>query len=662
MLIYSSTKKQFMEDIDTESFMSKLKGEYYNKIGGINPSEETSWKNSITNYMYKVLNSSEVPNSAGIAIEFKVPLTSKRIDFMISGYDENNNGNVIIIELKQWSSATRTENMDGVIKVNTFVGGSNRNVTHPSYQAWSYKTLIEDFNQATQNNLINLIPCAYLHNYNPINRSELDNENYKVYVDKAPLYLEGDALKLREFILRNLRKGDNGKNLYEIDHGKLKPSKSLQDLIQGMLSGNSEFVMIDNQKVIYESALLFGKVSNADNKKRVLIIEGGPGTGKTVVAINLLDKYLNAGFVSQYVSKNAAPRNVYMKKLKSGKFKKEGMRIEHLFRGSGVYINAPQNELDVLIVDEAHRLNSKSGMFKNLGENQIKEIINASKCSIFFIDENQKVDISDIGTKAEIEKYAKTFDAEIYNFKLESQFRCNGSDGYLSWLNNILQIKETANAEGFDFDFDFQIFDSPIELKKAIEEKNNINNKARLVAGYCWDWISSGKNDSNIFDINIEEYNFHMSWNLGNSTTWAIDKESINEVGCIHTCQGLEFDYVGVIIGDDLKVVDGICKTNFLKRAKTDKSLSGIKKKYKENPHKALEIADEIIKNTYRTLMTRGQKGCYIFCTDKQLSNYFKAHLPKINKNHINEYSINDEQTPSSVVAEENTEYKKTKK
>ena len=146
-----------------------------------------------------------------------------------------------------------------------------------------------------------------------------------------------------------------------------------------------------------------------------------------------------------------------------------------------------------------------------------------------------------------------------------------------------------------------------------------------MVAGYCWDWISEGKNNSNVHDIVIPEHNFEMSWNLGNSQTWAIDSMSVNEMGCIHTCQGLEFDYVGVIIGDDLRYEDGHIVTDYTKRASTDQSLKGINKiAREEGQEKAYEIADSIIKNTYRTLMTRGMKGCYVYCTDKGLHNYLK--------------------------------------
>jgi len=168
--------------------------------------------------------------------------------------------------------------------------------------------------------------------------------------------------------------------------------------------------------------------------------------------------------------------------------------------------------------------------------------------------------------------------------------------------------------------------------------------------------IKEGKNKSDVFDITIPECNFAMSWNLGNSQTWAIDPNSVNEIGCIHTAQGLEFDYVGVIIGNDLRYENGKIVTDVTERAKTDQSIKGIYKMFQQDFDKAEKIADEIIKNTYRTLMTRGQKGCYIYCIDKKLSNYLKKRLNP--KNEIIYPIDNEENTNNMMVAEDSEEYR----
>ncbi len=622
MIVYEATKELFVEDVIQDRIEENIDEKFYNKMGyHTSQSERNAWKNSME-YMLKVLIDSNIPSNIGVAIEYKIPNTSKRVDFIITGFDANRKNVAVIVELKQWEKASIVSGKDGIVEA--YTGHALREVAHPSYQAWSYATTIEDYNENVQQKQIGLYPCAYLHNYQKIMPPTLLSDVYKEYLDKAPAFVKGDVEKLREFINKYIQYGDDRETLYMIDNGKIRPSKSLQDSLSNMLKGNREFIMIDDQKIVYETALSMARKSYKDGKKRVLIVKGGPGTGKSVLAINLLVNLTNENMVCQYVTKNAAPRNVYASKL-SGDLKKT--RINNLFKGSGCFVESAENEFDVLLVDESHRLNAKSGMFKNQGENQIKEIIHAGKFSIFFIDESQRIDIYDIGSVDEIQKYIRQVGAEYEILELESQFRCNGSDGYIAWIDDVLQIRETANKNGFDLDYDIQIFDNPTEMKEKIFEINKKNNKARLLAGYCWEWIKEGKNKSDVYDITIPEYNFAMSWNLGNSSTWAIDPKSVNEIGCIHTSQGLEFDYVGVIIGEDLIYEDGKIVTDFKKRAKTDNSLKGIKKMYSENPEKALRLADEIIRNTYRTLLTRGQKGCYIYCTNKKLSDYLKKRL-----------------------------------
>ena len=624
MLVYEGVKSGFIDDVDLGIIADKIRNKYIEVVKK-RPSapEFNSWKNSMQ-YMRGVLSDNEIPSNTGIAIEYNIPPTGCRIDFMMSGYNKEKS-NVVIIELKQWDKATEVGKMDGIYKVNTFTGGGMRDVNHPSYQAMTYANLIKDYNEAVQLKDINVVPCAYLHNYYFEDDDTLLSSNYKEYTDKAPLFGHNDVINLRNFIKRYIESGDDGNILYEIDHGRIRPSKMLQDSLRNMLKGNKEFYMIDNQKIVYEYALRNAIETVSKNDKNVMIVRGGPGTGKSVLAVNLLVELNNRNMTCFYVTKNAAPRSVYSSKLR-GDFTQT--YINHLFQGSGSFIDEERNKLDCLVVDEAHRLNAKSGMFQNKGENQIKEIINAAKFSIFFIDENQKVTLKDIGSEDLIRKFANELGAGIYTFDLDSQFRCNGSDGYVAWLDRVLDIKDTANFDIDGFDYDFRVIDDPNEVKRLVEEKNKGNNKSRMVAGYCWNWITEGKNNSEIHDIEIPEYNFGMSWNLGNSTTWAIDPESVKEVGCIHTCQGLEFDYVGVIIGDDLRYENGKIVTDYTKRAKTDTSLNGIKKIAKEQGEEvANKIADNIIKNTYRTLMTRGMKGCYVYCTNKELNDYLKDNI-----------------------------------
>ncbi|WP_407272049.1 DNA/RNA helicase domain-containing protein [Radiobacillus sp. PE A8.2] len=622
MIVYEASKQEFLNHVDQDVLVNHILNQFELKLGRTSESEIRSWDNSML-HMYRVLNDQSIPNDAGVAIEYKIPYTSKRVDFLLSGHDGETDS-VIIVELKQWSEVEKVEGKEAIVK--TALNRGLHEVAHPSYQAWSYAALIEDYNENVQEQFIQLKPCAYLHNYRKTQDDPLTDTYYDYYLNLAPVYAKGDVEKLRSFIKKYIKHGDQQDILYQIEQGRIRPSKSLQDSLASMLKGNQEFVMIDEQKVIYETALQLAEVAIETDTKQIMIIEGGPGTGKSVLAINLLVALTNKTLTCQYVTKNSAPRSIYSTKLK-GDFRKT--RIDNLFKGSGSYTESELNELDVLIADEAHRLNEKSGLFSNLGENQVKEIIHTSKMSIFFIDENQRVTLKDVGSVEMIKKYAKEYGAEITSGVLASQFRCDGSDGYIAWLDDLLQIRETANANDMGLDYDFKVFSDPNEMKREIEKKNENNNKSRIVAGYCWEWPKANRGKSSFHDIQIEEHNFGISWNLDNTATWAIDDASIDEAGCIHTCQGLEFDYVGVIIGDDLRYENGRVVTDYTKRAKSDQSLKGIKKMVKENPDQAEEIADKIIRNTYRTLMTRGQKGCYVHCTDKNLEEYLISQLKR---------------------------------
>jgi len=615
MIVYSSTKSQFHTDVMSNDIGGIIHETFLRRTGrSTGKSEIDSWIHSLQ-YMERVLRDDEIPSDAGVAIEYHIPQTSKRIDFILTGKDEERRDTAVLVELKQWERAMRTD-QDAIV-VTRFKRGEEATL-HPSYQAWSYKRLLEDFNQTVQDEHIQLHPCAYLHNYAPDDC--ITHPFYEDYLLKAPAFLKNDALKLQAFIKRHVRHGDKDEILYRIDHGRIRPSKNLADQLTSMLQGNREFTLVDDQKIVYETALSLAARSLLGSK-HVLIVEGGPGTGKSVVAINLLVEMTNREFVVQYVTRNSAPRLVYEAKL-TGSFKKS--HVSNMFSGSGSFHSVDADSYGCLLVDEAHRLNEKSGMFSHLGENQIREIIRSSRCSVFFIDEDQKVTLKDIGDKREIQRWAKTEGAKVTELALESQFRCNGSDGYLAWLDNTLQIRPTANQSLEPEDYDFRIVDSPGELHSWIRERNKEKNKARMVAGYCWDWVS--KKQPQLRDIVIGRY--EATWNLDtDGQAWIIKPNSVSEVGCIHTCQGLELDYVGVIVGEDLIVRDSRIVTQPDKRSRMDKSVSGWKALRKVDPGGTAERLDAIIKNTYRTLMTRGQKGCSVYFVDAETRGYFESRL-----------------------------------
>jgi DUF2075 family protein/ATP:corrinoid adenosyltransferase len=418
--------------------------------------------------------------------------------------------------------------------------------------------------------------------------------------------------------------GEGVELLKRIDSSPTRPSKPLADAVGNMLNGQEEFVLVDDQKTVLESIVSAATKAGVETKQ-VLIVHGGPGTGKSVIALNALTRLTSLRMNARYVTPNAAPRAVFEEKLQ--KLINRQM-LTGLFSGSASYTHAERDSFDMLIVDEAHRL-KKRHQYSKGGVNQIEEIIDAARASVFFIDEAQQVTWQDIGDVEAIEAFAKAAKAEVHHFTLNSQFRCGGSDDYLVWLDDTLGVR-ADDASYFSPDrYDFRIFDDPSKLHDTIRERNKTNNKSRMVAGYCWNWVS--KNDPKQADLVFPEFRYQAQWNLNeNASTFIIQPDSVSEVGCIHTTQGLEVDYVGVIIGPDLVFRNGELTTDPSARAKTDKSLHGFKKALSEDAAAATERADMIIRNTYRTLMSRGMKGCYVYFTDKATADYFRSKLPAV--------------------------------
>ena len=613
MIIYSNTVLNFNKDVFNGCIANKLEELFIKfNIGKESSGEYRSWMSSLE-VMSNVLLNASVDKAVNVAIEYQIPLTSKRVDFLISGLDEDDKEKILAIELKQWSKVEKTS-LEDCVKV--FGVTDNEVRVHPSQQIYSYCQLISNFNKSVQEDGITLVPCAFLHNYPNKNSYILEDEVYKKIVAEAPCFYQNDRENLGIFISKHISKPAK-RNLFEvIDDGKLKPSKALQDAILPMVQGNEEFVMIDEQQVAYATITKIVRDKLKTGKKYTIIVKGGPGTGKSVIAVQALAKLNSEGFATAYMTKNSAPRQVFKIKLTEGHLTQK--YIGDLLRSpQGLEYCATLNKFPCIIVDEAHRLTT------HYGHNQIDDIIRCSQINVFFIDEDQKVTTKDIGTIDAIYQYARKYNSIVIcnkDLELKSQFRCNGSDGYLAFLDNVLEIRETPNTSLDGLDYDFRVFDSPTEMRNELAKLNQINNKSRLLAGYCYEWVS--ENNTVLQDIILDD-GFFAQWNLRNGQPFAISDTSFDQVGCIHTCQGLEFDYVGVIIGQDLTYEDGRLLTHPDKIAKSDKS-SGIRS------CKDKELAAKLIKNTYKTLLSRGQKGCFVYCENSELRNYFRKCLSDI--------------------------------
>lgn len=614
MIVYSDSVKNFCDNVTSISdILNNRFKELFHKYS--NSSEIDSWKNSLK-YFSNILSETTIPDECTITLEYNIPLTSNRIDLILTGFN-NKKPVIFVFEFKQWQYVNDVPESDYLVQ--TTLNGNIQEVVHPGYQVWSYSEIIKNYNEYIQINDIDVNACLLMHNYIFNDDDVLLQKKYEPFMKNINYFGSNNIKELIDYLNTSLTSGDNGEIISNVDNSKIKPSFKIQTEINYLIGEKKFFNMIDQQIVVYDKIMSIIKNEEEGN---VIIVKGRPGTGKSIIAINLLNAITNSGKTCQYVSRNTAPRVIYSYTLK-GELKKT--LIDYLFRSSGSYTEAGEKSINTLIVDEAHCLTEKSGLFNNYGVNQIMEIIKSSKNSVFFIDELQQVHLNDIGTIDNIKKIANNLNYKITELSLDYQFRCNGSDEYLSFVDYILGLNDKLPSNSINYDF--KIIDSPNELFEIIKKKNEIN-PSRLVAGYCWNWNKKEMNNTNYHDIKIGD--FEISWNLGQNQTFAID-DSINEAGCVHSVQGLEFDYVGVIIGKDVKYKDNHVITDYNAHGSADPSFKGIKKMFKSSECEAKIIADKLIKNAYRVLLTRGAKGCYIYCQDEEYREFIKNVIKNIN-------------------------------
>lgn len=613
MIIYQNSVTGFQSDVDNNQIADKIEQEFIEKIGHtVSPSEKSSWNNSLYR-MGTIVRLSKLPDTCWILIEYNIPSTSKRIDFLICGHDQHNQKNFIIVELKQWEKATTT---DMPYLVNTFIHGNYHDVAHPSYQAYSYKHFLCDMSTAVYEKNIHPYSCAYLHNYKAGKKEPLLDKKYAEFYLDTPIFFKDDALKLEKFFHEYVGRGNGDTIVQDFVSSKIKPSKKFIEYVSDLFQHNPAYILLDEQVIAYANIM---KYACASDKRTTIIVNGGPGTGKSVVAMNVFVDLLKSGKNALFVAPNSSFKTAMIDVLAWHKVKAKN-RLMKIFSGSTKFCEVSPLSYDVLIVDEAHRLKAK-GTYMYKGDSQVEDVIKASRVNVFFIDDEQRIRPNDEGSMDYVESVAKKNHSEVIKVELKAQFRCSGADGFVNWVEHTLQIRDTANFDGWDKEsFEFKIMDSPQDLEKYIQRKRINGYTARIVAGFAWPWTAAkdGNPDAEIADVKIAEYGYARPWNSRHDQyTWAIDESKSHQIGCIHTSQGLEFDYVGVILGRDIyydpdtHTVNGDYENYYDKTGK-----SGLRNKPDE--------LTQYIKNIYRVLMTRGIKGCTIFCCDKNLQAYMK--------------------------------------
>ena len=644
MIIYQESKSEFIKECDQQSISDKVATSMrYNGISSFEESQINAWKYSLP-AIADVLKQSNTDSDIDVAIEYKINQSRDRIDFLIYGQDEANKNNVIIIELKQWSSVTRTNKKNFV---HTFGGGGEKDYWHPSYQAKNYANLLYNFNEYLQENDVSLRTCAYLHNMDNGNIVLLGNLKLFPITNETPVFLKDDSAKLADFISKYVKHG-NKNLLYEIENSRVVPSRHLADMLKESIEGNDFFSYDEAQANAVSEIVKTVEDAIYYNEKKTIIIRGGAGTGKSVVAINVLGQLVSGkngkNYNAVYCTANASPRYLYTEELINNNYKKNA--INNLFKYPTVFVNAGENVFDCAIIDEGHRVfDFKGGVGIKKGTHVLEEIIKSSRISVFFIDEDQAVLKIDYATVDRIKETARKCHSRVIEGKdleLTTQFRVLGGESYISFIKSFLGYDNLIEHYNLSSNYDFRVFDSALEMQKAIREKDeicrkeyaeqhplvpidNISGRCRMVAGYTYEWVSKNQfRDGPDYDIILDDGKYKAKWNLrckevGAQYSWVSDPLSVDEVGCIHTCQGLDMNYCGVIIGKDLVFKDG--ELHFDKTANAKSDLASQIKNADD------ETAKKLIRNTYNVLLTRGMKGTYVYCEDANLRDYLKSFI-----------------------------------
>ncbi len=623
MRLYSGSSEQFIEDTYQNRIAQKVRESFLQQMGHYPPeSEVAAWRNSLkaTSWVFEHAKLTD----HGVIVEYQLPLTSKRLDCMICGKDRERHDNAVIIELKQWD---RCRPAEGDREVMAWVGGSDRELLHPSVQAGQYRMYLEDVHTVfyPESDGVTLSACAYLHNYNGRPDDPLLSRKFQSIVETTPLFTADDVPRFEDYLVSRLERGEGLEVLQKVEESRYRLSKKLMDHVANVIRGTPEYILLDEQLVVYDRVLSLVKGGFHGAKKTILIVRGGPGTGKSVIAINLMADLLRKGVNAQYATGSKAFTETLRKVI--------GPRGGVQFKYFNSYVDAEYNAVDVLIADEAHRIRKTSNNRWTRRESrrdtpQIDELIHASKAAVFFIDDDQVVRPDEIGSTAYIRVAAEKSGCAVLEYELETQFRCAGSSAFVNWVNNTLGIRETANPMwGRDEAFDFRVVESPEALEELVLRTAAEGHSARMTAGYCWDW-SKPKPDGTLED-DVVIGDFRRPWNakpgarrlangIPSAPTWAHDSKGLGQIGCVYTAQGFEFDYVGVIFGKDLMYNHATNQWEAHSENSSDPSVRASGPRFLE-----------LVKNTYRVLLTRGMKGCYVHFLDEGTKAYFMSRMAR---------------------------------
>jgi hypothetical protein len=623
--LFAGSAHEFTTMAPASSLTAHITAEFNRRWGTASEPEIRSWKNSLK-ALAEVVGAARLGN-AGVGVELKLPHNAKRVDVSFVGRNDADAPTVALVELKQWDSASPSLYPDNVV-----VGG--KELLHPSLQASTYADHLRDTHSAFTQHGYGIHPCVFLHNMSREASAALKGTRYAGMLRDAPLFTGEDRPRLSDFLATTVGRGGGLELLPELVRGRYSPSQSLVAGLSRALTGATAWRLLDEQRAAYNIVRGMVEKLSTTAERSVLIVTGGPGTGKSVIAAHLLLEILRDG---SRTAVHATGSKAFTTNLRALVPQAAAAPSLFVYSNGFNHHKTQEKDLDVVLCDEAHRLRiTSSDRFtpKHLRSTltQAQELIRASKVAVFFIDQRQNVRPGEIGTIEGIRQAAGTYSAHVEQIDLHGQFRCNGSNAYIDWVTALMSDSPApATAWHSSGEYSFEVFDDPAVMEHALHKRVGPGASGRLVAGYCWPWSDPTPDGSLVDDVEIGTW--RRPWNEKPPEVlkrkraaprpgthpyylWATEPQRIREVGCIYTAQGFEFEHCAVILGNDLVWRDSVGWVAS-RDASSDRTIK--MRKYAGNELK------EIMWNTYRVLLTRGMQSTLVYSTDFETRQFLKS-------------------------------------
>ncbi|NUT46925.1 MAG: DUF2075 domain-containing protein [Saccharothrix sp.] len=592
---------------------------------GVGAAEVRSWQNSLPAFLTDLVEAGL--GHVEVLLEHKLPHNPKRVDVILCGtHPRRGTPSYVLVELKQWSSAESVG--DDLVQVPHYP----EPVLHPVEQVRRYCEYLVDSTPALAEQPEAVHGLAYLHNALESGVWRLTQYGMDDY---GRLYTMDTRSRMTDQ-LRSLLDPDPstrdaaGRAAEHLLNARHAPSKPLLDLAAREIREREQFVLLDEQQVAYSSVMQAVERARTSRTQTVVIVLGGPGSGKSVIALSLLGELARLGRRVYHATGSSAFTST-LRKLAG----KRAPRVQSMFKYFNNFIDADPRGLDVLICDEAHRVRETSvnrytkAEVRQRARRQVAELIDAAWVPVFLLDEHQVVRPGEMGSRQQIEAAARALGCEVEIVHLAGQYRCGGSEFFDAWSAGLLDIgrrRATAWSDIVtreDEDFVVRAARTPGEVEEwLLAQQSRQGGTARLAAGYCWTWsdpVVVGGTKVLVPDVRIGDW--QRPWNARpgkrvpdapESHYWASDERGFGQVGCVYTAQGFEYDWAGVIFGPDFVRRDG----RWVARREHSRD-PAVKKATEANFH-------ELIRNTYRVLLTRGMRGVCVCSTDPETQEYLE--------------------------------------